>query len=194
VGGVILIALCLFGVLYLKSVSAYVAIDTADISAPVINIGPQAEGVLSTVYVSPGDTVTADEPVAQVGSEVLSTKTTGLVISVQNTPGQVFMPGSPVVSMIDPTQLRVVGTLDEDKGLSRLKVGDPASFTVDAFGSTVFTGIVDEISPTSDDSGVLFSISDKRPTKRFVVKIRYDITQNPAFKNGMSARLKIYTK
>jgi multidrug resistance efflux pump len=193
-GGVLLVALCLFGVLYLKSVSAYVAIDKSQIAAPVINIGPQAEGVLSEVYVHPGDTVLADEPVAQVGSEILTTKTAGLVISVSNTPGQVFMPGSPVVSMIDPAELRIVGTIDEDKGLASLKVGDPTTFTVDAFGSTEFTCIVDEISPTSDQSGILFSISDKRQIKQFTVKVRYDITQHPEFKNGMSAKLKVYTK
>jgi multidrug resistance efflux pump len=192
--GVVLVALCLGGVLYFKSATAYVAIDKSQISAPIINIGSEAEGILSQVYVRPGDTVSADEPVAQVGSETLKAKTAGLVIDVHNTPGQVFMPGSPVVSMIDPAELRVVGTIDEDKGLSRLAVGDPATFTVDAFGGAEFTGVVDEISPTSDSTGILFSISDKRPVQQFTVKVRYDISAHPEFKNGMSAKLKIYSK
>lgn len=194
VTGVLVIALCLGGVLYLKSTSSYVAIDKSQIAAPIINIGPQAEGILSVVYVRPGDTVTANESVARVGSEILFAQTAGIVIDVHNTPGQVFIPGSPVVSMIDPNELRVVGTIDEDKGLTQLTVGDSATFTVDAFGSTEFTGIVDEISPTSDQSGVLFSISDKRQVKQFTVKVRYDISLHPEFKNGMSAKLKIYTK
>ena len=192
--GLIVVVLAVGGFLYWKSVSAYVAIDTSMITAPIIGISPETEGILSQVFVKAGDAVTADEPVAQVGSETLSTQTSGVVISVQNTPGQVFMPGTPVVSMIEPEQLRVVGTIDENKGLSRIAVGDPATFTVDAFGGTVFTGIVDEISPTSNQSGVVFNISDKREIKQFDIKVRYDVAQHPEFKNGMSAKLKIYAK
>jgi len=192
--GIILVLVALVGLLYWKSTSAYVAIDMSQISAPIIVIGPEAEGILSEVYVKPGDTVTANESVARVGGETLSAKTAGIIISVQNTPGQVFMPGSPVVSMIDPSQLRVVGKIDENKGLDRIKVGDPVTFTVDTFGGTEFTGIVDEISPTSDQSSVVFSISDKREIKQFEIKIRYDVSQHPEFKNGMSAKLRIYAK
>lgn len=190
--GVFIVALALGGLLYWKSTSAYVSIDKSQVSAPVISIGPESAGILSEVYVKAGDTVVVDEPVARVGSETLYAKVAGIVLSTQNTPGQVFMVGSPVVSMIDPNQLRIVGKLDEDKGLSRIKVGNPVIFTVDAFGNQVFQGIVDEISPTSDQSSVVFSISDKREIKQFDIKIRYDIKLHPEFKNGMSAKVKVY--
>jgi multidrug resistance efflux pump len=192
--GIVLIVIVLVGLLIWKSISSYVAIDMSQISAPVIAIGPESGGILSEVYVKPGDTVIADEPLARVGGETLSAKTSGIIISTQNMPGQVFMPGSTVVSMVDPNQLRVVGKIDENKGLSRIKVGDPATFTVDAFGGTEFTGVVDEISPTSDQSSIVFSISDKRDVKQFDIKVRYDITLHPEFKNGMSAKLRIYAK
>ena len=192
--GIILIVIVLLGLLYFKSISSYVAIDMSQISAPIITIGPESEGILSEMYVKPGDVVTLDEPLARVGGETLSAKIAGIVIDTQNTPGQVFMPGSPVVSMIDPNQLRVVGEIDENNGLSSIKIGDPATFTVDAFGGAQFTGIVDEISPTSNQSGVVFSISDKREVKQFDVKVRYDIKLHPEFKNGMSAKLRIYAK
>jgi multidrug resistance efflux pump len=107
-------------------------------------------------------------------------------------PGQVFSAGAPVVTMIDPGELRIMGKIDEDKGLSRIKVGDPVSFTVDAFGNTEFVGVVDEVSPTSNQSSVVFSISDKREIKQFDVKVRYDITLHPEFKNGMSAKMRVY--
>ncbi len=194
VSGIILIIIA-FGVfLYWKSISAYVAIDMSQISAPVIAISPESEGILAEVYVKAGDAVTAGESLARVGGETLSAKTDGVVISVNNTPGQVFMPGSAVVSMIEPSQLRVVGKIDEDKGLAQIKVGDPATFTVDAFGNAQFTGIVDEISQTSDQTSVVFSISDKREVKQFEIKVRYDIALHPEFKNGMSAKLRIYGK
>jgi multidrug resistance efflux pump len=193
-GGIVLIAITLGGFLYWKSISSYVAIDMSQISAPMIAIGPESAGILSEVYVKPGDKVAVNEPLARVSGETLSAKTSGIVISTQNTPGQVFSVGSPVVSMIDPSQLRVVGKIDENKGLSSIKIGDPVTFTVDAFGSKEFVGVVDEISQTSDQSGVLFSISDKREIKQFDIKVRYDISLYPEFKNGMSAKIRVYAK
>ena len=192
--GIVLIVASLSIFLYWSSISTYVAIDSSQISAPIINISPESEGILAEVYVKVGEVVSVGQPLAQVGSEILSAKIAGTIISVNNTPGQVFMAGSPVVSMIDSTQLRVVGKIDEDKGLSQIKVGDSATFTVDAFGGEQFTGIVDEISPTANQSSVVFSISDKREIKQFDVKVRYDISLHPEFKNGMSAKLRIYAK
>lgn len=192
--GIIVILVLLGGALVWKSLSAKVSIENSQIIAPTIAIGPQNEGILTAVYVKAGDMVTANEPVAQVGGETLSAQVAGLVIGVQNTPGQVFEPGQSVVSMIDPTQLRVVGTLEEDKGLSDIAAGQPVTFTVDAFGNDKFYGVVDSISPTSDETGVVFNISDERAVQKFDVKVRYDIASYPQFKNGMSAKMTVYIK
>jgi multidrug resistance efflux pump len=192
--GIVSIVLLLLGAIVFKSLSSKVSIDRAVVKAPIINIGPQSEGVLQSVFVKEGDNVSKGQSLAQVGGEVLTAQIDGQVIMVQNTPGQVVMPGQAVISMIDPKQLRIVGTIDEDKGLSKIAIGDPVNFTVDAFGSKTFTGIVDEISPTADSSSIAFTISDKRPTQQFDVKVIYDIGAHPEFKNGMSARIDIYPK
>lgn len=191
--GIVLAGLALGAFLYWKSTSSYVSIDASEISAPMIAIGPETGGILAEVYVKPGDIVSPGEALARVGSETLSAKIQGLVIDVKNAPGQVFAAGAPVVTMIDQDQMRVVGKIDENKGLSKIKAGDSATFTLDAFGGMVFTGIVDEVSPTSNQSNVVFSISDKRETKQFDIKVRYDIAAHPEFKNGMSAKIKVYT-
>ena len=96
--------------------------------------------------------------------------------------------------MIDPQELRAIGTIKENSGLSKIKVGDPVSFTVDAFDGEKYTGIVEEISETSKDTSVVFSISDKRETKEFMVKVKYDTSLYAKFKNGMSAKMKVYNK
>jgi multidrug resistance efflux pump len=192
-GMVAVVALLAGAIIYKETVSS-VYVDLSVISAPVIALGPQSAGILQAVYVRPGDMVTARQNVAEVGTEVLTAKIDGLIVSTQDVPGQVFSPGAAVVSMIDPTASRVVGTIDENKGLSDIKVGDPVSFTVDAFGSKTFTGIVDEISPTANDTSVVFSISDQRPTNRFKVKVRYDVAAHPEFKNDMSAKMWVYPK
>jgi hypothetical protein len=93
------------------------------------------------------------------------------------------------VTIIDPNDLRVVGHLDEDKGLADVRVGQQATFTVDAYSSKKYIGTVDEISETSRTTGVMFSISDKRAVKQFDIKVRFNINDYPELKNGMSAKI-----
>lgn len=180
------------GFLYYQLSSTRINIDKSQIVAPTIDISPTVPGVLEQIFVNEGDTVTAYEPVARVGNEIIKTQVAGLVISANNDIGKTFAVGTPVVSIIDPTQLRVIGTIEENKGLNKISVGQTVSFTVDAFGSKKYEGVVDEISPTSHQSGVVFTISDKRETQLFDIKVRFNPDKYPELKNGMSAKITIY--
>lgn len=178
---------------YVSSQSVY--IDQSIIQAPLINLSPVNSGVLQSVFVKAGDRVTVDQPVAEVGNEIVKAKTNGQIVTVDNNIGEyenALMGEATVATMIDSTQLRVVGYLDENKGLSSVHVGDPATFTVDAFGSKQYQGIVDEVSPTSRATDVVFNISDQRPTNQFDVYVRFDPSKYPELKNGMSARIWVY--
>lgn len=181
--------------LYLYVSGKTVNIDKSQIEAPLINLSPSNSGRLEQVFVSVGDTVTEDQPVARVGNEIVKAKTDGQIVSVNQNIGQYLntLTGVPTVAtMIDPTQLRVVGNLDENKGLADVKVGDAATFTVDTFGSKKYKGVVDEVSPSAEADSVVFSVSDERPTNQFAVKVRFDPEQYPELKNGMSARIWVY--
>ena len=166
--------------------------DNASVSADVTNLTPTTAGVLSNVFVNVGDDVPANTVVAQVGNELLKTKTASEVVTADTAIGTTIAPGTTVVSVVDPSDLRVVAHIDEDKGLSDIHVGQQANFTVDTFGSQTFHGIVDEISPTARQGDIVFNISDKRPTNQFDVKIRFDTTAYTQLKNGMSAKVWIY--
>lgn len=177
--------------MYFAYASRSVAIEKSHISAPLVDLGPSAPGVLQWVSVHEGDRILPNTIVAQVGNEAIKSKLGGLVVTVKNDIGKRMNPGEAIVTTIDPQELRVVGSIEENKGLQDLRVGQQATFTVDAFGSRTFYGVVDAISPTSQESGIVFNISDKRETKLFDVKIRYDISQYPELKNGMSAKVSI---
>jgi multidrug resistance efflux pump len=191
--GIIIIASAVAGILYYKLVSSYVSIDNGSVSAPVIAIGPETSGILDEVYVKIGDNVVAGQPLAHIGGEILSAKINGLIISVNNTPGSLFSPSQPVIKMINPEELRVIGTIKEDAGFSKIKIGDPVKFTLDAFDGKEYVGFVDEISETPKDTSVVFSISDKREVKEFTIKIKYD-NSSYDFKNGMSSKIKVFIK
>ncbi|MDD3531362.1 MAG: efflux RND transporter periplasmic adaptor subunit [Candidatus Pacebacteria bacterium] len=170
-----------------------VAVDTASIQAPLIGLTSTVPGRLDAIYVHTGDTVAANQPVASVGTQVITSKVAGLIVSVSDTVGAPVGAGTPIVTMIDPTQLRVVGRIDETKGLAEIRVGNPVTFTVDAFGGKEFTGVIDEIAPTSNQSGIVFNISSQRQIQQFDIKARYDTSAYPELKNGMSARLWVRT-
>jgi multidrug resistance efflux pump len=182
--------------LYLYVSSHHVYIDQSVIQAPLITLSSTNSDVLQEVFVKVGDSVTANEPIARVGDEIVEAKVAGLIVSVNQNIGQfedAIAGQSSVATMIDPTQLRVVGLIDEDKGLRDIQVGDVAEFTVDAFGSKKYYGVVDEISQTSESS-VVNNIFNQRPTNKFNVYVRFNSAEYPELKSGMSARIWVYKK
>ncbi|MDD5164945.1 MAG: HlyD family efflux transporter periplasmic adaptor subunit [Candidatus Pacebacteria bacterium] len=167
--------------------------DKAIVSASITTISPSAPGVLQEVYVNVGDVVGPDTVVARVGNELLKTTATSVVTDTDTAIGTTIAPGVAVVKVVNPDDLRVVAHIDEDKGLSSIKIGDQAVFTLDAFGSRTFQGVVDEISASARQEDVVFNISDKRQINQFDVKIRFDVTAFPQIKNGMSSKVWIYS-
>ncbi|HTY39544.1 MAG TPA: hypothetical protein VMC43_00400, partial [Candidatus Paceibacterota bacterium] len=176
--------------------SRMVYIDLSVVQAPVIRLSPTTSGPLRSVFVKVGDLVTANQPIARVGNEIVKSETNGEIVSIDQNIGEyesALTGQSVVATMIDPAQIRVVGHLDEDKGLANVAVGNIAKFTVDAFGSKEYYGVVDEVGRTSvsDTTSNIFS---QRPTYQFNVYVRFDQTKYPELKDGMSARIWVYTK
>lgn len=192
-GLAVLLIIAVAGFFIYKQVYANrVYVESSSISAPQIDLSASQPGTLEQIYVQVGDIVNPNTTVARVGNELVNTKVGGIIISTSQKIGTQVNPNEPVVSMIDPGTLRVVGKVDEDKGLKNIQIGDSVTFTVDAFGGKQYSGIIDEISPTSAQSGVVFNISDKRAVQQFNVKARFDTTLYPELKNGMSARMWIF--
>jgi multidrug resistance efflux pump len=179
---------------YLAVENQRVYIETSTIEAPSIPLAPTVSDTLKEVSVSVGDTIAPNAVVAQVGTQLVTSTIGGLVITTNNNVGSYVPAGTPVVTMIDPTQLRVNGKLQEDKGLSKVAVGDRANFTVDAFPGKTYSGVVSEVSPTSRTSDVVFQVSDQRQEQDFDVKVAYDLSQYPELRNGMSAKIWVYKK
>ena len=182
----------LVGFFYWKTVKNQIYIEKGEIYAPTIELSATTGGILKNVFVKEGENVAANTAVARVGDEIIKTLTSGLVIKTENSIGENFPAGSPIVTIINPEDLHMEGTIEEDKGLSDIKVGQKVVFTADAFGSKTYQGIVYEVSPSSKEKGLSFSISDKRAVNDFVVKINFDQKKYPELKNGMSTKIWVY--
>lgn len=179
---------------YWLSTMGRIYTDKAIVSATVTVLSPSISGTLEEVYVHVGDIVGPDTVLARVGNELIKTSTESIVTDINDAIGTTVSPTTPVAKVVNPEDLRIVAHIDEDKGLSEIKVGNQAVFTLDAFGGKQFQGIVDEISASARQGDIVFSISDKRQINQFDVKIRFDVNSYPYIKNGMSAKVWIYNQ
>lgn len=170
-----------------------VFIENSYLEAPMSNISSTVSGVLNTIYVKDGDHVTVNQAIALIGSETIYAKEEGLISGAPRVVGGYYTPGQTIVTIIVNSKIRVIGSVDETKGLKKIISGQHATFTVDTFEGKTYEGIVDEVSPASNDTGVIFSISDKRPIKKFNVYVNFNTSIYKELKSGMSAKITINT-
>ena len=187
------ILLCVGGFLFFEIRQGRVFIDNSLVNAPISSIAPTTPGVLSEMDVYENEKVTKGDQIAIVGGQPMYASTNGLIIMANNQIGSIVGPTNPVAQLINPSEMRIAGTLDENKGLDEIRVGQIVSFTVDALPNQTFWGYVDEISPSALQTQAAFSISTERPTQQFIVYARFDGSKYPEIKNGMSAKMVVYT-
>jgi multidrug resistance efflux pump len=180
--------------LFYQKTTDRIHIDNSLIQAPVIIISPSLQGKVQEIDVKEGQTVQIGDTLAIVGSETLRADTDGLIISASDLTGSTVNSQTQLIQMIRPVNLRVVGTIDENKGLNDIRVGQAVSFTVDALPGNTYWGYVDEISPSAKTSVFSFSTSTERATQQFTVYAKFDATAYPDIKNGMSAKMVVYTR
>ncbi len=178
--------------LYWQDFQSKIYIEKAEVNAPVIFLGPQTPGIIEKFYVHEESVVSKGQKLAMVGDNIIEAKTNGIVVDIMNAPGQWVTPQSPVVEMIDPSQFRVIGRVQEDRGLKDIHPGQRVMFTVDAFGQKEYAGTVEMVAETARQSDIVFSISDKREPREFEVTVIFDVNAYPELKNGMSAKMWVY--
>lgn len=179
------------GIIYYQINHERIYIENSEISAPIILLKPQNSGILDQVFVRSGDSVSINTVVARVDGQPIKTKTAGIISYANNVPGQHVSSQDTIVKMFNPEEFRVIGHIEENKGLVDIKPGQKVVFTIDAFGLKKYEGIVESVSPIARRSDIVFSISDKREERQFDVNVKF-VTRYPELKNGMSAKMWIY--
>ncbi len=190
---VIVSALLIGGYIYFQLSKDRVAIESSLVQAPIIMISPETPGKILNIKVYEGEQVKKGDALAIVGTSSLNAYQDGLIVSTNNAIGSIASSQIPVVQMINFSDMRIAGTLDENKGLDKVKIGQAVAFTVDALPNQNFWGYVDEISPTAKQTQLQFSVSSERPTQQFIVYARFNAYSYPQIKNGMSAKMTVYT-
>lgn len=191
---VIVAVLLIGGFVFYQLLRDRVSIEDSLVQAPIISISPSAQGKIMAIDVHEGERVTKGEALAVVGTSTLNAYQDGIIVSTDNEIGSIANPQTPVVQMINLSDMRIAGTIDENKGLNEIKVGQVVSFTVDALPGKTFWGYVDEISPTAKQTALQFTVSSERPTQQFIVYANFNAYEYPQILNGMSAKMIVYTK
>lgn len=193
-GFICLAALLIGTYVFYISITGRIFIDNSLIQSPLITVSPSLPGKVQEIGVKEGQTVQSGDTLAVVGSETLRADTDGLVVSASDLTGSTVNQATQLIQMIRPVNMRVTGSIDENKGLNDIKVGQVVSFTVDAIPNNTFWGYVDEISPSANVPTFSFSSSTERPTQQFTVYAKFNTALYPNIKNGMSAKMVVYTK
>jgi multidrug resistance efflux pump len=190
---IIIAALLIGGYIGYQLLRDRVSIEDSLVQAPIITISPEVPGAIADIKVYEGERVKRGDTLAIVGTSSLNAYQDGLVVATDNAIGSLASSQTPVVEMINFADMRIAGTLDENKGLDKVQIGQIVSFTVDALPGQTFWGYVDEISPTAKQTQLQFSVSSERPTQQFLVYARFNAYSYPQIKNGMSAKMTVYT-
>ena len=193
-GGILAVVLLAVAYILFRNTYGKVKIDNSTIQAPTITVSPSTSGKVQEIDVKEGQTVEAGDTLAVVGSETLRADTDGLIIAATDLTGSTVTAGTQLIQMIRPVNMRVAGSIDEDKGLNDIRVGQVVSFSVDALPGKTFWGYVDEVSPSAATSTFSFSTSTERSTQHFTIYAKFDSSEYPEIKNGMSAKMVVYTK
>lgn len=191
---VIVAVLLIGGFIAYQLLKGRVSIEDSLIQAPIVTISPETPGKITDLKVYEGENVKKGDALAIVGTSSLNAFQDGVVVSVDNAIGSIASAQTAVVQMVNLSDMRVAGTIDENKGLDKLKIGQTISFTVDALPGQTFWGYIDEISPTAKQTQLQFSVSSERPTQQFIVYARFDAYKYPQIKNGMSAKMTVFTR
>lgn len=194
VSSVFILILLISLYVFFQATKDRIHIDNSLIQAPIIIVSSSASGKVQEIDVKAGQTVLSGDILAVVGSETLRAQTDGLIISASDLTGSAVNQATQLIQMIRPINLRVVGTIDENKGLNDIKVGQTVSFTIDALPGKTYWGYIDEISPSANIPVFSFSSSSERPTQQFTVYAKFNTALYPNIKNGMSAKMVVYIK
>jgi multidrug resistance efflux pump len=191
---ILVVGLVVGGYVYYEKNRDRIFIDTSLVSATIVTIGPAAPEKLTEQDAYEGERINKGDTIAKTDSQTFFADTDGLIVLANNQIGGIVSQQNPIAQLINLSDMRIAGTIDENKGLNQVKIGQVASFTVDALPGREFFGYVDEISPSAKQTQLAFSISSERPTQQFVIYARFDASKYPEIKNGMSAKMTVYTK
>lgn len=168
----------------------YLALSGDIVSGTTVDAYSDVAGKVTKLYVSVGQRVEKDEPLAEVdpsrpgmtfNTGVVKAPISGTVIALPAQLGMTISQAVPVARLAGAESLEARAFVAE-RFISKMKVGLPVELTLDAYPGRTFYGRVRELSPTVDPVSRTMEV-------RITVK-----NEDNALKTGMFAKIKIITE
>lgn len=186
----------------------YVVTEDARITGDVYRIMPLISGKMTSLEITEGDIVIADQivgqqedshlPISKLDQATLRAPISGTVINTMAKVGEVVAPGQPIAMIVNKDHLYISANIEETE-LNRIKIGQKVEFTIDTFAGHTFTGRLSKIGEaTASTFSLLPAMSTSgnftKVTQRIPIKITIDDQQGLHLSPGMSTAIKIYVK
>jgi len=160
------------------------------VASSVVNVMPDTSGKISRIFVSVGDLVRKDQVLAYLdpsrpgmtySASPVKAPVSGTVTSFPLSLGETAGPNSPI-GQISSTEKLEIQTSVAERFISRIRNGQNAVVTFDAYPGEKFSARVFEISPVLDTS-----------TRTLKIKLRLS-PPDDRIKAGMYARVRLITE
>jgi multidrug resistance efflux pump len=208
----IALAAILGGVLYwVYDGYMYYRTDDAQVSGQIVNVSAPSAGTLSTLGVSVGQTVSANQVIgtitlpATAATGPSSTPATlnltspidGTVVQVAGVQGQGVSPGLQLLSVTNLNALSITAYIDESS-INNISGNQAVDIHIDAYADTSFTGHIQQIVQAT--AGQFSLLPNQDPTsgnftrvgQRIPVLITIDSKNGKDILPGMSAEVTIH--
>jgi multidrug resistance efflux pump len=136
----------------------YYRTDDAQVTGNIVNVSAPMSGVLTTLSVKTNDTVSAGQSIGTItGAPVvgpngtsspattdLTSPISGTVLQLSAVQGQGIAAGTPVLMVTNLNALTITAFVDESS-IDNIQTNQSVDIHIDAYGSTSFTGHVQQI-------------------------------------------------
>ncbi|OXM83460.1 HlyD family secretion protein [Paenibacillus rigui] len=186
----------------------FIKSEDSRVAGDIYRVMPRISAKMTALQVEEGDTVLADQIVAQQDSTNLATSVldqaslrspiSGTIIKTMAKAGEVVSPGQTVAMVVDKKKLYLNANIEEGD-INRVKVGQPVEFTVDTFPGVTLMGKVQEIGEATASTFSLLPATNTsgnftKVTQRVPIKISIDDQEGLSLAPGMSTIIKIHLK
>ena len=186
-----------FGIHYFVQSAGFLVTENARVTTNRASIIPAVPGRLERFTIYEGKLVREDEVLGWVeNSESFRAPFDGIVVRVSAQQGHIVSPLEPIAVIADINNLHIQANIEETY-ITRIRVGQEAEVTIDAFGRQQFRGYVSEIGRVTDaeltGTAMFFNTGGTFTKVTQLIPVRIHITDDINLENyiGLNAAVRI---
>lgn len=177
--------------------------DDALVNGQMVNVNAPAAGTLTTLSVKQNDRVTAGQTIGEIrpvsggAAMTITSPINGTIVQAAAVQGQTVSPGLAIAQIVDLNNMHVIAYIDEN-AINNVKLNQTVDIHIDAYGSTSYTGHVQQFVPAAASTFSLLPTEDNasgnftKVAQRVPVLVTLDSNGGNNLVPGLSAEVTIH--